>query len=371
MFIGLGGMFFEQNHPYQRLAYMDVYLKLAAHFPHVCFLWNTKPDELRKRVNFWTSGAGGKMNNLHASWLLLQKALVQQAVAARLLQKAAAAQQATTQTDKLLHFPLENLEVQESFPQPAMLASNKLSAFVSHGGNNSVTEALAAGVPPLIISSRLNGDAPLAAIACEREGVGLNLEQVLGVSPHVVETYNFNTIMGLWLTRERDLTGTESENHFASIHQLDAKWDALTTFFQTFIIEGKAENLSGKAYTLADLKNNISAKMFDRKLDAGEEQYGFDEVAQRMLKMIDGGASTSPADHTSPDQGSSWSGPATAPAPAEEGSNKLSCAAVVWIVVGTGVLVFSVCAFFLLCFCRGNESASTEEESGTSQDDEE
>lgn len=46
----------------------------------------------------------------------------------------------------------------------------------------------------------------------------------------------------------------------------------LHSFFQSFIVDGQAEKISGHSYTLADLKANIKAKLFGQALAAGDAQ---------------------------------------------------------------------------------------------------
>jgi UDP:flavonoid glycosyltransferase YjiC (YdhE family) len=58
-------------------------------------------------------------------------------------------------------------------PQRALLA--RAAAFVTHGGANSVAEALDAGVPPIVVP--LSGDQGLQARIVEACGAGLGLER--------------------------------------------------------------------------------------------------------------------------------------------------------------------------------------------------
>jgi MGT family glycosyltransferase len=62
--------------------------------------------------------------------------------------------------------------VREFLPQVRLLAGSAVA--VSHGGNNSVTEALTAGVPLLVLP--LSTDQFTGAAAVERGGVGLCLD---------------------------------------------------------------------------------------------------------------------------------------------------------------------------------------------------
>ena len=62
--------------------------------------------------------------------------------------------------------------VREFLPQVRLLAASSVA--VTHGGNNSVTEALTAGVPLLVLPFSTDPFAGAAAI--ERTGVGLCLD---------------------------------------------------------------------------------------------------------------------------------------------------------------------------------------------------
>ena len=82
---------------------------------------------------------------MDSSWIVLAEALKAQKSGGGLAEKNEGEAQA---------FPLPNLNIQNSFPQKQLLSAPELTAFISHGGMHSVSEALAAGVPPLIIPHR-------------------------------------------------------------------------------------------------------------------------------------------------------------------------------------------------------------------------
>lgn len=339
VFIGMGTQFFEQmKKPYQIDALMDQYLKIAAHFPNICFLWNTDLAELKKRVNHWKTSAH-QQGSVDESWRVLTTKL----------------QAAPASFDSR---PLPNLEVSNSFPQRAMLASSKLTAFISHGGMNSVYEALEVGVPPLIITNRMNADAPASALACQELGVGLDLESLLGVSPRMgVPRYNWPGLEGMWYAwdsknfewpfggEQGGTKGTDEERYAATMKQLDDKWEGLRTFFQGFIVDGQAESFSGQGFTLAALKQNIDTKLFGQPAPDGEQQYGYDETARRLLKMIESPAIAPAAPVRSRGGGA---------APGTDKSG-LSISSIITIV-GGGVVVVVVLVVGGIFLLRGSSS---------------
>ncbi|MEV0285927.1 MULTISPECIES: macrolide family glycosyltransferase [unclassified Kribbella] len=79
---------------------------------------------------------------------------------------------ATGQTDPAALEPLpSNVLVRRSVPQPDVLA--RAALFITHGGMNSVNEAMYAGVPMLVVPQ--GADQPLVAARVEQLGAGLSL----------------------------------------------------------------------------------------------------------------------------------------------------------------------------------------------------
>jgi UDP:flavonoid glycosyltransferase YjiC (YdhE family) len=73
--------------------------------------------------------------------------------------------------------------VRDVLPQTALLARAALA--VTHGGNNSVTEALTCGVPMLVLPFSTDQFAGAAAI--ERHGVGTALDPNAASAPDVID----------------------------------------------------------------------------------------------------------------------------------------------------------------------------------------
>ncbi|KAJ1365479.1 hypothetical protein KIN20_025792 [Parelaphostrongylus tenuis] len=68
-----------------------------------------------------------------------------------------------------------NVHVFKWLPQTALLAHPKTMAFISHGGFNSLQEAIVAGVP--LVTLPLFGDQPRNAKLAERHGIAVNLRK--------------------------------------------------------------------------------------------------------------------------------------------------------------------------------------------------
>jgi len=64
---------------------------------------------------------------------------------------------------------------QRFIPQAAMLQHDKVRAFITHGGSNSLNEAFQAGVPMLVLPG--GGDHPLNAMFVTDEGAGVSLDK--------------------------------------------------------------------------------------------------------------------------------------------------------------------------------------------------
>jgi MGT family glycosyltransferase len=91
---------------------------------------------------------------------------------------------ATGQTDPAVLGPLpDNVLARRSVPQPDVLA--RAALFVTHGGMNSVNEALYAGVPMLVVPQ--GADQPLVASRTAALGAALSI-RTEEVSEQVVRT---------------------------------------------------------------------------------------------------------------------------------------------------------------------------------------
>ena len=246
--IGLGTHFYDQNSKAQQEALSDQFLRLAAKFTEVGFLWNADPGFVRGRASFL----------------------------------------ALPQSDSD-SFPLVNMEVRSYLPQKKILSSPALDAFISHGGINSVNEALARGVPPLVLANRRNPDAPIAAEMLAERGWGLNLERVLGgTQPHSLKSNGGHTgVEGHWL----DLGMRPGEQQYSEVTSQYAKqWPALEKFFSDFIVNEGTESVSGRGYTLAHLRKTLDNDLFGVPgvgVPAGEEQLTYAEAANKLLAAIE------------------------------------------------------------------------------------
>ena len=314
VFVGLGTRFYDQNSIAQQEALSDQLLRLAAKFPEVCFLWNAEPGFVRGR----------------ASFLALPH----------------------SDSDA---FPLANMEVRSCFPQKQILSSPQLHAFVSHGGLNSVNEALARGVPPLVIVNRQNPDAPIAAEMLAERGWGLNLETVLGTHPHALKNNaGWTCVEGHWL-------GMEPASSVTPASQYATEFPSLEKFFSDFIVNDGAESVSGKGYTLAQLRKTLDHDVFGggAGVPAGEEQLTHMGAVNKLLAAI----GKEPPRPTVPDD--VW--PPVGGGPLEKDGGGPSTAVVVALVSGGLVLLVAV-ALGVWCLCRRVTRSSEEEDGETEQE---
>lgn len=130
----------------------------------------------------------------------------------------------STHPDRLGPVPNSWL-VREMLPQVTLL--RRASLAISHGGNNSVTEALTAGVPLLLLP--LSTDQFAGAAAVERSGLGEVLDPNRASAAEIRATAE----LLLGLDRSRALTGANVSLHglSASLHERPGPqraWEAVT-----------------------------------------------------------------------------------------------------------------------------------------------
>lgn len=140
--------------------------------PHV-FLGSTRriePDDAE--VTAWLSDDEPYVYVSFGSFLSVRDdVLAQVAEALRRVGVRAAISTGVTDPDTLGAVPADWL-VREYLPQVRLLA--RAAAAVTHGGNNSVTEAVGAGIPTLVLP--FSTDQFAGAAALERTGVGIALD---------------------------------------------------------------------------------------------------------------------------------------------------------------------------------------------------
>lgn len=142
----------------------------TALLPRHTFLGSSVRDESRdEEVEAWLAGGDEPVVYVSLGSFLSARTdvLVQVATALRGLDVRVALAHGSTPRDHLGPVPGTWL-VRESLPQVTLLRHAALA--VSHGGNNSVTEALTAGVPLLVLP--LSTDQFSGAAALERHGLG-------------------------------------------------------------------------------------------------------------------------------------------------------------------------------------------------------
>ena len=225
---------------------------------------------VQERVGFWRNRPELK----DEGWEKLRGALVR-----------AEADSTPTSTSK--DFLLPNLQVGDFFPQQDILSSPKLTAFISHGGGNSVTEALERGVPLLLIPHANNPDAPLSRDRAVEEGVGLDLVPILATYPPRSRCWSFRCGEGFYGSPPGGAGGGETWE--SAISRLNANWARVVEFFQDFVLDEKPEKLSGSGYTLKNLKENIEEKLFGGETGeppAGELQLTHSELAEKILALV-------------------------------------------------------------------------------------
>lgn len=330
--------------------------------PQVCFVWNVPTTAVRERITLWRD----KPKQSNPDWEKLRAALV----LANKEEKTPPGPHWAPAASSKDYFPLPNLQVADVFPQLDILASPKLTAFISHGGGNSVSEALERGVPLLLIPHATNADAPLSVDRAVEAGVGLDLAPVLASYPPRARAFAFHCGEGFY-------TGAASnETYEQAISLLDGKWDDLAEFFQDFILDEKPDKRSG--YTLRELKKNVEDKLFggaNSGLGAGrimsktnssgehtnrtagdpplgEQQLTHKELATKMLALVGSG----PASYVPPPTSVGDKSLLPAPAEGEPGGRSGSgttrgvgvVVAIVVAVVGIVVLVVVFGLWFLL-----------------------
>lgn len=140
--------------------------------PHAFLGSAVRSEHVPADVAEWIAGAGPFVYVSFGSFLSVRADVLARVVAAlrELGVRAAIATGASTGAE-LGALP-ETWLVRETLPQVALLA--RAAAAVTHGGNNSVTEALACGVPLVVLP--FSTDQFAGAAALERAGIGVALD---------------------------------------------------------------------------------------------------------------------------------------------------------------------------------------------------